>query len=168
MRLARLSGSAAILKIGAHTKTERAVLHQKAEQSIKALTATLEEGFLPGGGTAYLHCIPAVQNLTPPTDPDEGFGYKAVALALEAPFRRILSNAGVDTAGVSQVEILAEKPGLLFDVIQHHLTSARAARIYDAAKVLRIALETAASGATMALSTDTIILRRRPEMTYEP
>jgi chaperonin GroEL len=168
MRLARLSGSAAILKIGAHTKTERAVLHQKAQQSIKALSATLEEGYLPGGGTAYLHCISAIDELPPPADQDELFGYKAVARALEAPFRRILSNAGVTTAGVSQAEILSEKPGLLFDVIQGKTAAAQSARIFDAAKVLRVALETAASGATMALSTDTIILKQHPEMSYEP
>jgi chaperonin GroEL len=168
MRQARLSGSVAILKIGAHTKTERAVLHQKAEQSVKALSATLEEGFLPGGCTAYLHCIPAIQGLPAPLDEDEGFGYKAVANALEAPFRRILSNAGIDTGGVFRADIQAEKPGLLCDVIKGQMATAKSARIFDSAKVLRVALETAASGAMMALSTDTIILKRNPELSYEP
>ena len=167
LRLGRLSGSAAILKIGALTKSERDVYHQKAEQGVKALRATLEEGVLPGGGAAYLHCLAAIEPLTGRED-DVQLGATALARALEAPFRMILKNAQIENPAVYLNEVIAAGPKYTFDAVRKQLTPARQAGILDPGKILRIALETATSGATMAISTDTVVLKRKPRMSYQP
>jgi chaperonin GroEL len=168
-RLTRLSGSAGILKIGAHTKPERAVLRQKAEQGIKVLAATLVEGVVPGGGVAYIR---AATRLEPHgvADPDERLGWLAVKQALSAPFFRILQNGHVPAPAVILNRLLAAGPDQVYDVVQGKLTSAREAGILDAAQIARRVLESAASGALMALSVDVTVLKRRPvtNVDYEP
>ena len=167
MRLARLSGSTAVLKIGANAKSERDVLRQKAEQGIKALKAALAEGYLPGGGVAYCHCVAAVEALQG-SNPDESMGIQAVARALEAPFNRILKNARIDAPGVILGDIRQWGDDLIFDVLDKEIVSARQAGLLDSTKVLRVALETAASGAMLAVSTGAVILKRKPKISYEP
>lgn len=168
MRLARLSGSAAVLKIGALTKAERQVLHQKAEQSIKALRAALKNGVVPGSGAAYLHTVPAVQAAAADCSADEAWGLKAVSHALEAPFRRILLNAHREAPGVVLQALLEAGPEFTFDAVKGEISPALEAGILDPAAVARAALETAASGAAMAISTQTIVLKRRPRVSYNP
>lgn len=167
-RIGRLAGCAAVLKIGARTKPERQVLHAKAEQGLKALRATLEEGVLPGGGVAFLRAIPAVKSAAEAARNDEKFGFRAVTQALEAPFRRILHNAQIPNPGVILEEILAAEHEVVYDVVRKQFALAEEAGMLDPARVMRVALETAASGAAMALSTDTIVLKRRPRTSYEP
>jgi chaperonin GroEL len=167
MRLGRLSGSAAILKIGALTKSERDVYHQKAEQGVKALRATLEEGVLPGGGASYLHCLAAIEPLTGRKD-DTQLGATALARALEAPFRKILENAQVENPAVQLQQVIEAGPQYTFDAVRKQLTPARQGGILDPEKVLRVALETATSGAIMAISTDTVVLKRKPRISYQP
>ncbi len=167
LRLGRLSGSAAILKIGALTKSERDVYHQKAEQGVKALRATLEEGVLPGGGSAYLHCLEAVEPLTGHAT-DVQLGATALARALEAPFRQILENAHVENPAVHLQQVIEAGPAHTFDAVCKQVRPARQAGILDPAKVLRVALETATSGANMAISTGTVVLKRKPRISYQP
>lgn len=168
-RLARLSGSAGVLKVGALTKAERDVLHQNGEQGIKAVAAALEEGVLPGGGVAFAR---AAQQIDPrqATSTDEQMGMVAVKRALEAPFHRLLTNAGVEATAVYLHDILASPHTLVYDILSHTLRPAADAGVLDAAKVMRRALETAASSAEMALSVDVTILKRRPvtNVNYEP
>jgi chaperonin GroEL len=168
MRLGRLSGSAGILKIGALTQAERDFLHQKAEQGLRVLRATLSEGVLPGGGVAYLRCIPAVDALWAVSDGDEAMGMRATARALEAPFCCILRNAGVDAPAVYLEQIRKAPLDHLYDALSRAILPARQAGVLDSTAVLRAALETAASGALMALSTDTLVLKRKPKVSYEP
>lgn len=168
LRLGRLTGSVAVLKLGALTKAERDFQHRKAEQGIKALRAALEEGLLPGGGTAYLHCLPAVATVEQQLAGDSRFGARALQSALEAPFFRLCQNAGIAQAGVWSDAIRRQPPGLVYDVVQRRLVSAEQAGILDSTRVLRLALETAVSGAAMALSTETVILKRKPRISYEP
>jgi chaperonin GroEL len=167
MRLARFSGSTAVLKIGAASKTEREMHRQKADQGIKALQVALAEGVVPGGGFAYVRCIPAVEALKA-ENPDEQMGIHAVAKALEAPSSQILRNAGVDASGVILADFWDKGESEIFDVLQKQFVSARQAGLLDPVKVLRVALETAASGAVMALSTEVVILKRKPKLSYEP
>jgi chaperonin GroEL len=167
-RISRMTGSSAILKIGAHTRTEREVLQQKAEKGIKALSAALEAGSVPGGGTALLHCISPLVNNCRSKQVDEEMGCRVMAKALEGPFRQILHNARIEHAGVYMDEIQNSTPGLVFDVVRRKLLPAGEAGVLDAAKVLVTALDTAVSGALMALSTDVLILKSRPDESYEP
>ena len=169
MRLTRLSGNAGILKIGAHTKAERNVLRQKAEQGIKTLAATLAEGVLPGGGIAYVQAAAKI-NPGQANHPDEQMGMAAVKQALSAPFFRILQNAHVPAPAVILNDVLASGEGNVYDVMQERVCSARDSGVMDAAKIVRQVLETAASGAMMALSVDVTVLKRRPvtNVNYEP
>lgn len=167
MRLARFSGNTAILKIGAASKTEREVLRQKAEQGIKALKAALAEGVVPGGGIAYTRCVEAVEAVKADHE-DEMMGIQSVARALEAPFKQILMNAGVDAPGVILADIREQDDSFVYDVIQKEMVPAREAGMLDPTMVLRVALETAASGATLGLSTGVVILKRKPKLSYEP
>jgi chaperonin GroEL len=167
MRLARFSGSTAVLKIGAASKTEREILRQKADQGIKALKAALEEGVVPGGGIAYTRCIKAVEALQADHE-DEQMGIQSVTRALEAPFKQILMNAGVDASGMILADIREQENSYVYDVIQKEIVPAREAGMLDPTMVLRVALETAASGATLGLSTGVVILKRKPKISYEP
>lgn len=166
-RLGRLSGSMGILKIGAHTQNERDVLHQKAQQGAYALQAVLDAGILPGGGTAYLHCIELVEKMEF-TDEDERMGYRAVAYALRRPFEQLLQNAGESNSGRLAHKIMATTPGLVYDIPERKIRSATESGVLDAAKTLIVSLETASSGAQMALSTDVLVLKRKPRISYEP
>lgn len=167
MRLGRLSGSSGILKIGAHSQNERQIMHQKAQQGIQALHAALQEGVLPGGGTAYLHCIQGIEQIDC-RDEDEHMGCLAVAHALKRPFEQLLKNAGISNPGSLAHDITCAAPGLVFDIQKRCISPALEAGVLDAALVLRACLETASSGARMALSTDVILLKRNPRVTYEP
>jgi chaperonin GroEL len=167
MRLGRLSGSSGILKVGAYTQNERDVLHQKAEKGIKALKAAQQAGVLPGGGTAFLHCISLVEKMDC-ADEDERMGYRAVAQALWRPFEQLLKNSGVTNSRSLAHEITSAAPGLLFDLHRKQIRVAEEAGVLDPAQVLIVGLETASSGAQMALSTDVLVLKRNPRISNEP
>ena len=162
-RLARFSGSSGVLQIGAHTKPERDVLYEKAQHAIKALSATMAEGFLPGGGVAYLH---AAEAITIPDDAawDVQMGYRTMKIALEQPFLRILSNAGIEAAGVVMADVKAAGPRFVYDVVKKEILPAYDAGVLDPTQVLRLALESAASSAAMALSVDVTVLKKKPRM----
>jgi chaperonin GroEL len=168
MRLGRLSGSAGVLKVGAISQPERDYLHQRAEQGVKILRATLEEGVLPGGGCAYLHCIGPAQAQLPGMSGDEAMGVRALALALQAPFAQILRNAGEHAPALHAQQILDCPVGYFYDVLKGQVRLAREAGVLDSTRILRAALETAVSGALMALSTDTLVIKRKPKVSYEP
>lgn len=169
MRIGRLAGSAGILKIGAYTQAERELLYRKSEQAIRALAAALEEGVLPGGGAAYARVTSVVEALRQSTpDEEEKLGLAAVAFALEAPLRRILANARAGEPGLVLAALRQNGRLAAFDVLRGTLVSARSATFLDSAKVLRVALETAASGALLALGTEAIVLKRRPKVSYRP
>ncbi|MBI5052604.1 MAG: hypothetical protein HZB52_05005, partial [Chloroflexi bacterium] len=167
LRLARLSGSSAVLHIGATTETERKMLQQKAEQGIKALRSVAEEGVLPGGGIAYINCLSALKKIKTDQE-DVALGVKVVAHALEAPFRTILANAGMQTPGVVLEEIKRKGSSHVYDVMKHCVVDSTTSKMYDSAKVLRTALQIAASGANIALTTETMVLKSNPETAYEP
>ncbi|MCI0478130.1 MAG: hypothetical protein L0Y55_17955, partial [Anaerolineales bacterium] len=111
-RLARLNGQIAKLMIGAHTEAERNVIHQQAEKAIRALPLALREGVVPGGGVAFLNCIPAVRAVD--ARGDEAFGVQVIARALEEPFKRIAQNAGLDAPALLIAD--AQQRGAQFDL----------------------------------------------------
>lgn len=162
-RLARLSGQIAKLMIGANTEAERGVLRRKAEKAMRALPMALREGVVPGGGVAYLNCIPAVRAIA-----EDKIASEIIIRALQEPMRRLLSNAGIDAPAA--VIAQAQQRGADFgcDVMSGDIVAMNDAGILDAVGVLREALQTAVSGAMMALTTDTIVLRENPQTAYEP
>jgi len=165
-RMARLGGQVAKLMIGAFTQAERDTLDQKAQKALRALPIALREGWVPGGGVAYLNCIPSV--LAVRAEDEEAMGVRVLAHALEAPFRRIVTNAGVTAPGALIAQMQRRGKGLGYDVIRRKIVSMKRAGILDPAGVLIQALQTAVSGAVMALTIETIVLRREPQTSMEP
>ena len=165
-RFARLQGQIAKLLIGAPTEAERNLIHQQAEKAIRALPMALREGVVPGGGVAFLNCIPAVRAIQ--ASGDEAFGIQAVARVLEEPFRRIVLNAGLDAPASLIAD--AQRRGKTFgcDAMSGNIVAMDANGILDSVGVLREALQTAVSGAAMALTTETIVLHENPQTSYEP
>jgi chaperonin GroEL len=131
--------------------------------------AALEEGVLPGGGIAFVRAAQAIEVESAVHD-DERMGLIATKKALEAPFYRIFHNAKKPAAAVALHDCLAAGDGYVYDVLRETIQPAREAGVMDAAKVLRRVLETAASGAEMALSVDVTVLKKRPvtNVSYEP
>lgn len=166
LRIGRLSGAVATLKVGAPTRTEGAMLQQKAEEGIRALDLAMRDGVVPGGGLAYLRCIPVVRQLC--LAGDAWVGAAIVAQALEAPFRWIVANAGLRTPAVVLDEMRRHGPHAGYDALADQVVDIEAAGILDSASVLRTALRAATSAATMVLTTDVLVLKRHPELSVQP
>lgn len=165
-RMARLSGHVATLKLGAFTKAGRDAIRQKAAKGLRSLPLALREGVAPGGGAAFLDCIPAVRQV--PAEGEEMWGVDILARALEAPFRQIVSNAGKDSPAVMLAKARQRGPGAGYDALRGQVVNMAEAGILDAVGVLRLALETAVSGAAIALTTETVILKRNPQQSLKP
>lgn len=166
-RLGRLTGRNAVLKIGAYTKPERDLQRSKAEKALRAIPLALQKGVVPGGGVAYLNCISAVRALEVASE-DEAWGREVVAKALEAPFRCIIRNAGRKDEGALLVEAQRRGPSYGYHVLRDEIVEMATAGVLDAADVLRAALETAVSGAVMALTTEVTVLHKKPRQSMEP
>jgi chaperonin GroEL len=170
-RLANMSGGTAILKIGAFTKIEGQLKRKSAEDAIRSVRAALREGTVPGGGAAYLGCIPALEELTTKTqDADEAMGVRTAAAALTAPLRQIASNAGYEASTVV-AKVGPGAPECGFDAVSGRIVNMREAGIVDPVKVLRLALEMAARTAVMVLTTEAVVLTQRKsveDVAYNP
>jgi chaperonin GroEL len=165
-RSARLSGHVATLKLGAFTKTARDAMRQKAQKAVRSLPLALREGVAAGGGAAYLDCIAAVNQIQ--AEGEEAWGVNIMARALEEPFRRIVSNSGPDSPGAMLAEARRQGAGWGYNAFTRQVENMAQAGILDAVGVLRLALETAVSGACIALTTETMVLKRRPQQSMEP
>ncbi len=168
LRLARLTGGVGVLKVGAYTEYERKLLHRRAERAIRTLAVALHEGVAPGGGIAYLEAIPAVAKLAESLEGDERAGARIVGRALEAPFRRIVANCGATTPSAAFAAWQDAGPGRIYDALADRVATAAETGLYDPAGILRVALETATSGAMMALTIAVIVLHRNPHESLEP
>ena len=171
-RLGRLGGRAAVLKLGSLAKTEREMLHGKAVQGVKAVQSAVRAGVVPGGGSAYLRCIPAVEALYDRCEGDEQLGVAAFCRALSAPFDQIIRNGGdaVPEVVADNFARLNQEDGgnQVYDVVSGQFVDSVEAGLLDSAEVVQIALESASSGAMMALSIDCVVLNRKPELSYKP
>jgi chaperonin GroEL len=162
LRLARMTGGSAVLKVGAHSQAERESRHQKAEKAIRALRLALEEGVVPGGGAAYLWAAAVVRDFAETLSQDRRQGALILGRALEEPCRRILQNRGAHVPAAVLAELRQRGPEYTFDVLSDRFVLARESGLEDPVGVLRVALETAVSGAASALSVAVMVLRRRP------
>ena len=152
-RLAKLSGGVAVLRVGAASKMETAEKKRRSENALHAAKAAVEEGVVPGGGAAYVHIIPAVEAYCSTLSGDRKMGAEVILRALEEPVRRIAANAGMDpSAAVAGIRARDLCIGL--DVMSGEYKSTTESGIVDAAKVARIALQSAASIAAALLTVE--------------
>lgn len=153
------------LRIGALTEKERTALTELAEEAMKIVKAGMEGGIVAGGGAAYLACIPALEALH--AEGDEALGVRIVARALEEPMRCLVANAGAEPS-VAIAEARRAGPNFGFDVRHKKIVNMIEAGIVDPTMVVKRALQMASSAAMMLLSTDALVLHRKPKENFEP
>lgn len=153
-RLAKLSGGVAVIKVGAATETEMKEIKDRIEDALHATRAAIEEGVVSGGGVALLQAQTAVGALE--LSGDEKLGQQIVFRALEEPLRVISSNAGYEGSVILN-RIRAEEPGIGFDAKAGNFVNMIEHGIIDPAKVVRLALQNAASIASLLLTTEALI-----------
>jgi chaperonin GroEL len=153
-RLAKLVGGVALIKVGAATETELKEKKGRVEDAMHATKAAVEEGIVPGGGVALLRCQKVLENLK--LDGDMQIGVDIVRRALEEPMRQIANNAGWE--GSIVVEKVKEmKPDWGFNALTEKFEDMIKAGIIDPTKVVRIALQNAASIAGLMLTTEGLV-----------
>jgi len=158
-RLAKLTGGVAIIKVGAATEAEMKERKARVEDALHATRAAVEEGILPGGGVALLRCKEAVQKLVKKLEGDEKYGAEIVLRALEEPVRTLAENAGRDGAVIAQELLDQDDPNVGFDVNTGQYVDMYKAGIIDPTKVVRTALQNAASIAGLMLTTEVLVTR---------
>lgn len=158
-RLAKLTGGVAIIKVGAATEAEMKERKARVEDALHATRAAVEEGILPGGGVALLRCKDAVQKLAKKLEGDEKYGAEIVLRALEEPIRTIAQNTGRDGAVIAQEILDQENPNIGFDANTGEYVDMFKAGIIDPTKVVRTALQNAASIAGLMLTTEVLVTR---------
>ncbi len=155
-RLAKLSGGVALINVGAATEAQMKETKARVEDALHATRAAAEEGIVPGGGTALLRVIPAVQKLHDSLHGDEKLGAAIVLRSLEEPVRHIASNGGHD-GGVVADEVKTRGGSFGFNANTGEYVDMFAAGIVDPTKVTRSALQNAASIAGLMLTTEAMI-----------
>jgi len=151
-RLGKLAGGVAVLYVGATTEVEMKEKKDRVEDALNATRAAVEEGYLPGGGVAYIRAVSALEGLKGAND-DETTGIHIVAKAIEEPLRQIALNAGVDGSVVIQ-KIKEGKKDFGYNARTGEYVNMYEAGVIDPTKVARVALENAASVAGMFLTTE--------------
>jgi len=155
-RLAKLAGGVAVVRVGGATEVEVKERKDRVDDAMHATRAAVEEGILPGGGVALLRAVQALEALTPAND-DQRKGIDIVRRALEAPVRQIVANAGVDGSVV--VGKLTETPDYNwgYDAQSGEYRNLVVAGIIDPTKVVRTALQDAASVAGLMITTEAMV-----------
>ncbi|MGK4127577.1 chaperonin GroEL [Ligilactobacillus saerimneri] len=159
-RLAKLSGGVAVIKVGAATDTELKERKYRIEDALNATRAAVEEGFVPGGGTALVNVIPAVAELH--AEGDEQTGINIVKRALEEPVRQIAQNAGKEGSVIVE-KLKSEKPGVGYNAATDEWVDMVEAGIIDPTKVTRSALQNAASVSAVLLTTEAVVADKPEE-----
>ncbi|KRN43144.1 chaperonin GroEL [Fructilactobacillus fructivorans] len=153
-RLAKLAGGVGVIKVGAATETELKEHKYRIEDALNATRAAVEEGFVPGGGTAYVNILKDVAKI--PAEGDEATGINIVVKALEAPVRQIAENAGVDGSVIVD-HLKDEKPGVGYNALTGKYEDMINAGVVDPTKVSRSALQNAASVSALLLTTEAVV-----------
>ena len=153
-RLAKLAGGVAVINVGAATESEMKEKKARVEDALHATRAAVEEGIVPGGGTALLRCSGAIDKVK--LDGDEQIGVDIVRKAVESPLRSLAANAGLEGAVIVN-EVQGKKGNNGFDVSTEKYTDLIKAGVVDPAKVTRSALQNASSIAALLLTTECLI-----------
>lgn len=159
-RLAKLAGGVAVIQVGAATEVEMKEKKLRIEDALSATKAAVEEGILPGGGTAYVNAIPEVEKLLSEVSEGEKIGVKIVIKALEEPIKQIATNAGLEGAVILD-KVKASKEGIGFDANSEKYVDMKKEGIVDPTKVTRSALQNAESVASMILTTESIVTDKK-------
>jgi len=154
-RLAKLVGGVAVINVGAATETEMKAKKFKIEDAMHATRAGVEEGIIPGGGIVLLGAVEAISKLKP-EDTDEQTGINIIKRALEEPIRQIAENAGFEGSVVVE-KVKKSSPGVGLNAETGEYVDLMKAGIVDPAKVARLALENAASIASILLTTESLV-----------
>ncbi len=154
-RLGKLAGGVAVLYVGAASEVEMKEKKDRVEDALNATRAAVEEGIIPGGGVAYIRAAEALKDLKGDNE-DEVTGIHIVARAIEEPLRQIAANAGVEGSVIIQ-KIRESKGDFGYDARTEQFVHMFDAGVIDPTKVVRIALENAASVAGMFLTTECVL-----------
>ena len=154
-RLAKLAGGVAVVKVGAATETELKERKLRIEDALAATKAAVEEGIVPGGGTAYINAIKEVAKLTS-DDSDVQVGINIIKKALEEPVRQIAKNAGAEGSVIIE-KVMNSEVGVGYDALHETYVNMIKTGIVDPTKVTRSALQNAASVASTFLTTEGVV-----------
>ena len=153
-RLAKLAGGVAVVNVGAATEVEMKERKALVEDALHATRAAVEEGIVPGGGVAYLRCLPALKKLK--LDADEQIGIDIVKRALEEPIRLIARNAGMEGSVVVD-KVKNSDFAIGYNVVSEKYEDMVKAGVVDPTKVTRIALQNASSVASLLVTTEALV-----------
>ena len=159
-RLAKLIGGVAVINVGAATETEMKEKKARVEDALNATRAAVEEGIVPGGGIAFIRCIPALSKLK--LEGDDQLGVNIVTRAMEDPVRQIADNAGLEGSVVVE-KVKEEKAAFGLNAETGQFEDLVKAGIIDPTKVTRYALQNAASVAALLLTTEAIVAEKPKE-----
>ena len=154
-RLAKLVGGVAVINVGAATETEMKEKKARVEDALNATRAAVEEGIVPGGGVAFMRCLPALKNLK--LEADQQVGVEIIRKALEEPIKQIVNNAGLEGSVVVEKVKHSKEVNYGFDADKEEYTDMIKAGIIDPTKVTRYALQNASSVAALMLTTAVMI-----------
>lgn len=155
-RLAKLAGGVGIIRVGAATEIEMKEKKDRVDDAVHATRAAVEEGILPGGGVAFLRCIPGLEKLAASLSGDERLGVEIIIRSLSAPLRQIAENAGKE--GSILVQKVSQLPLLEgWDALNDKFCNMLESGIVDPTKVSRLTIELATSIASLLLTTEAII-----------
>jgi len=156
-RLAKIIGGVAVINVGAATETEMKEKKARVEDALNATRAAVEEGIVPGGGVAYLRCLSPLEKMK--VEGDKKIGVEIVRKALEEPIRQIANNAGQEGSVVCE-KVKNEKGAFGFDAAKDEYTDMIKAGIIDPTKVVRLALQNAASVASLMITTEALVAEK--------
>ena len=145
-----------MINVGAATETEMKEKKARVEDALHATRAAVEEGIVPGGGTAYIRCQKALETLAAELEGDQRIGVKIIMRAMEQPIRTLCENAGLEGSVVVE-HIKKEKKNVGFNVDTEEYVDMFEAGVIDPTKVTRSALQNAASVASLLLTTEALI-----------
>ncbi|MBV0899982.1 MAG: chaperonin GroEL [Wolbachia endosymbiont of Fragariocoptes setiger] len=156
-RLAKLSGGVAVLKVGGATEVEVKERRDRVEDALHATRAAIEEGIVPGGGVALLYAASALDKLKGISD-EEQIGINIVKRVLSSPIRKLVKNAGLESAIITDHLIKQNDKELIYNVEAMNYANAFTTGVVDPAKVVRVAFETAVSVASVLITTESMIV----------
>ncbi|MCL4544805.1 MAG: chaperonin GroEL [Chloroflexi bacterium] len=166
-RLGKLQAKIATIWVGAASEAEQKEKRLKVDDAIWAVRAAIKDGVVPGGGLAYLRCIPVLREFAQTLTGDEQFGVEALTKALEAPLRTLAQNGGYMAAAVLD-ELSRQPDGFGFDVVSGTYVNMFEQGILDALSISWSSLRSGVSGALMALTCEALVLPKKPQTVLKP